>query len=170
MKTIKKIFLLSIVSVALLTQWCKKDMQGIKTDTMENPQSGDVISAKDGILRFKNKETFSTTLQKLSLMTKQQADSWEQKYNFTSQRAIFNKIAEAELVHDELAKKMEVAEALKLPQHSGLYFQYLNSGLIKENDDTYNYSIFSGYYAAVVNEKGLVVIENAIYQLTPTGM
>jgi hypothetical protein len=170
MKTLKKIFLLSTISVALLTPGCKKDMQGVKSDTMENPQSGGAISAKDGILRFKDKETFSTTVQKLSLMTKEQADAWEQKYNFTSQRAIFNKIAEAELAHDELAKKMEVAEALKLPQHSDLYRQYLNAGLIKENDDTYNYSIFSGFYAPVVNEKGIVVIDNAIYQLTSTGM
>jgi hypothetical protein len=160
---LKRAYLFGAVGATLAMVGCKKE-NGLP-DTHASV-STEAIRNEKGILVFKDKETFDSTLQKLSLMTREEADKWEKDFHFTSQRNIFNKIADAENEYDEYALKKTPEEIQAMPEHCDLYFHYFKNGLIKEENGTYNYSIFSGSYACVVNEQGLVAIDKTIIYLT----
>lgn len=152
---------------------CKKDIS--QTRDLSTPINSetqlDKISTKEGVLIFSDRKTFNATVEKLSLMTREQADSWEKTHHFVSQRNIFDKIADAEIKFFETSKDISPEEFSKMYHHSELYKYYLDQGIITEfekgtDDEYYNYSIYNGSYAKIVNKNGLIAINDTIYQLT----
>jgi hypothetical protein len=167
----KLLYLLMFVFVGVTS--CQKEELIQKNEEL-NTITQDV-TVKDGILCFKNKEVYKNTIEMLSKMDRVTADSWEKSKNFVSQRNIFDQIVDAEwklLVEPyEKMSTDELKKASTPATHSGLYEKCLKSGVIKkvrysDNTESYDYNLFSGFFAKVVNEEGLCAIGDTIFQLT----
>ena len=138
------------------------------------------VDSKNGVLIFKDDAAVKTILDELSLLTREERKHWEDQLDFESQLRIFGNIVDAELAIDEPYEAMTELErqnAPAPPEHSDLYYKYLDQGMIKvigDSDDpdyeSYDYTICFPYMASVVNADGIFIVGKTIYQLTSTSI
>lgn len=172
MKILKNLYPIAILlfAVVLLIGGCKKDTIELnKNNIIQNETNN--VTLKHGILNFSDRTTFEKIYSELIMMSKEQADEWEKKLGFVSQRYIFNQIVDAENAWNDKYQNYSQEELKKISPHSELYYKYVNNGLIKVFDEgteneSYNYSVFNPSYTYVINEQGFVAIGDSIYQLT----
>src|SRR5690606_20084031 len=141
---------------------CTKDQEIITSadqpqlPKIEEPTPGiaSSITVQNGLLNFQTLEDFRNTVLALNQMNPQDQLSWEKSLDFNSMQQIFNDIM--------------LAEFETSGSHSALYNEQLQNGLIVENntDGLYNLNLFNPAYATVLNENGMVIVDNSIYQFT----
>lgn len=165
----KNIVILIIISVVAI--WgCKKD-ELEKSNTINTKVQTEEVIVKEGILSFKDRKSFDQIYPKLVTMSGEESETWENKLGFISQRSIFNKVVDAEIAWDKKCQNLSKEEQKTVLRHSDLYYKYIKSGLFEitdkgTSDETYNYSVYNPTYTCVLNEKGVLIINDTIYQLT----
>jgi hypothetical protein len=107
----------------------------------------------NGILNFENAQDFRSTLLALNRMGLQGQLEWGQKLGFKSMLLKFNNIMLSE--HEQTGNA-----------HSDLYNEGMQTGFIVNDEQTglYKLAIFNPAYAPVLNEQGLVLVDNVLYQ------
>jgi len=165
----KKLFFFAIAVLAFAS--CKKEDTQLSGNNPDNQIDKADIYVQNNILSFKNREVFEKCYTKLITMSREQSEVWESSLGFVSQRSVFNKIVDAENEWDAKCRKLSKEVQQTCNPHSATYYNYLNKGLIKvvdkgTSDETYNYSVCNPIYTCVLNEEGLVIINDSIYQLS----
>lgn len=136
------------------------------------------VYSENGFLIFSSQKSMEETLNLLGSMSEEERRSWEAKHNFTSQMSIFHDIIIAELRLDEPYENLseEALKNVELPaEHSEIYYKNLSKGIIREFTDTdqtetYDYNTCAPYFASILNEDGLFVIQDTMYQFAPTAI
>ncbi|MFW5886607.1 MAG: hypothetical protein ACOCUL_02505, partial [Bacteroidota bacterium] len=156
---------------------CQKDELGVSQQA-DNVQLQEVVQpdvySNDGFLVFSNQTKLSETLNSLMQMSEIERRTWENKHNFKSQLSIFHDIVDAEIKLDEPYEDMseeELRNAIPPPEHSVLYYEYLDKCIINEiqlSDGTkiYDYSTCAPYLAAILDENGIFAVGDTMYQFT----
>ena len=125
------------------------------------------IPAIDGMLVFKSEQELSAALLAISRMDRAALDAWEREIGFVSQRNLF-----AQLIDSESKMEEEYEHSGETPpEHSEMYYKFLESGLIKvvadgTKDEHYDYNIGIPGLETVVNYDGIVAVGDIIYQVT----
>jgi hypothetical protein len=131
------------------------------------------ISVQHGMLVFSSAEAFEASTRYLQSLSGAEADAWERRLGFVSQRNIFDRIVQAEYAHFVAPYEKLSREALSRTSppvgHSATYAQYLERGVIREipdpSGDTYDYNLPSPALACVLNEEGFFAIGETVYQM-----
>lgn len=165
----KKLFLIiSVILVVMVS--CKKEeaMKPTNTNSITTQNSNEKIN--NTLLFFKDKSAFNNTLKFIQIKSREEIIAWEKTYNFTSMFEILNQVNDAENENE-----LKYINGEDVQEHSLLYFDKIKSGVIKEikYDDgstSFDYNIFDASVVNLVNEDGLVVIENQLYQYTESSL
>jgi hypothetical protein len=179
---LKPILILITVTFVTLQSCEKKEIVNPEDDfvlennydnlTIEDMPQIDVIN---GILHFQNNEEYNMFMTIASKLTSEERANYETGINFLSQQRIFEQIIEEELLIDEPYENLTEEEINNItvmpPLHSELYYSYLNSGIIKENNkgtdnEYYELSIFNPAIASVLNVDGIYSVGKSIFQIT----
>ena len=176
----KKLVVLAMVAVAITIFYgCQKDeLVGQLAD--EQPQAvlkTDVYGI-NGFLVFRNSKILSQTLNSLENMSEEERRNWEKKNFFVSQLTIFNNIVDAEIQLDAPYENMSAEELKNVkqpPLHSEVYYKFLNKGIIREyteSDGTelYDYSTCAPYLSAILDENGIFVVGDTMFQYTASAI
>ncbi len=165
MKNLKRLLNLAIM-VALIS--CEDQLS---TTNFENERED--VYAENGVLHFKNKEVFTLKLNELNSIERADREIWEAQYSsFVSLRKIYDDVVKAEWEISNYYEEISKAggEIPKAEVNSQKYVDALNNGSIKiikdKNGDYFNFNLYELHYAPVVNSKGLVVVNDTIYQYT----
>ena len=127
------------------------DLSSLET----NAALSDDVSVNQGILHFKQLSDFRSSLLALNRMNSQDRLLWEINLGFVSMQTIFNTI-----IHAEFEKGTVT--------HSDLYLEKMESRLIANDEKSglYKLNLFNPAYAYVLNEQGLVMVNNVLYHFT----
>jgi len=172
----KKLVLLAMVATMLtIFNGCQKDelVSQLADEQLQAAVKPDVYG-KNGFLVFSDSRKVSQTLNSLAKMSEEERKNWEKSHFFVSQQTIFHNIVNAELQLDVPYENMSVEElknAIPPAKHSEIYYKYLNEGIIKEfqfsdGTESYDYSTCAPYLASILNEDGLFVVNDTMYQFT----
>jgi hypothetical protein len=183
-KKMKKIygFLLPLLVVGGFWGCQKPTTEAINPDTTSQWEKR--MKSNNGVLAFSSWDDLDQA--KLEIDAKSFADlsKFGEKYGFTSQRYIFEKIVrleEEKLIALEKqypnVHSYEEAKALgiKKPEHTPDFFNAMNKGVIKvtedtENATTYFFSVIDPTLVSVLNEDGFVVVGDELCLYTETSM
>jgi len=137
------------------------------------------VSSIKGILVFSDQSTLDKTLDALSKMDRREREAWEENLNFVSQGTLYNQINDAEILleeeiygkYDENLSLTDLNELGVKEQHTTLYENYLRKGMIteiveKDGSKSFELAVIDPPLADVLNEDGLIIINNSIYQYT----
>ncbi len=174
----KKIILiimpLALVFAAFVFHSCEKEEVVSKNDSISPSEDGG-YSVNNGILVFNTLEAFDKTIDGIANLSDEDRLIWEETVGFKSQRRIVSEIIKAENEHDELcASKYNDKNIDSIDEsvfHSSVYNKYLNKGVISiinegTDDEYWDYSVFSISFIDFINEDGLYVIGDTLYQVT----
>ncbi len=176
---LKTVILLIAVTFVTLQSCEKKEFVKINE---EKPKIAEKIYSEEGILVFENQDVFNETVNSLANLSEAERRKWEEKLGFKSIFSIYNEINDAEIAlenelyagYDESLSKEELSKlGLPVDVHTDLYNKYINKGLIKEVKDTDGSEAFymntiDPVAALYTDENGLMVINDTLYQYTPT--
>jgi hypothetical protein len=156
---------------------CEKDLSYERTGTQKTKLNlTEEVCSKNGVLIFKDSLSLKKVMNNLAFMSRKEATKWEENFDFISQRTIFENIVDAELEIDEPYEKMTEEErknATLPPEHSQLYYEMLNYGIIKVIKDiedpeyeSYDFSVCLPFLTPILNKDGIFMTGNTIYQVT----
>jgi hypothetical protein len=98
---------------------CQKENIENKNDLKSDRQES--VFTKNGMLVFKNLESFEKTTNMISNFDDNQRENWEDLLGFESQRRIVSKIMKEELIHDSMCylwyKDVNVETISELEKH-----------------------------------------------------
>ena len=145
-----------LLSFVLILSACQEEILEIEPVKTEDF----TFEMLDGILSFEKEIDFlraAEAFPKDLSIHKQLKD-----IGFHSMKDVFEEIVQAEMAIEEV------------DAHSSLYEQHLRQGTIREKEYVYEGEIFKSYspavyrlaFAPLITEKGLVIIEDKMYQLT----
>ncbi len=173
----RKFLVFAIVAVALtIFNGCQKSDEQVLIGAQPQAVVKPDVYSKNGFLVFSNQQELSKTLNSLAQMTEKERKLWEGKHSFTSQMSMFHNIINAELKLDEPYENMsdeELKNAIPPAEHSAIYYKSLEKGIIKEYKDSdgssmYDYSTCAPYLASVLNDEGIFMVGDTMYQYTPS--
>jgi len=180
MKTIIYKLLWSFSIVLLITS-CSKEVQVANEQFTQEQSTLDMksISISQGVLKFNSRADFKNTLKALNGKSVNFVLDWNKSLGFRSQEAIFQEIIEAEnIVRDKQAAGLDPDITLKefldaglTWDHSPIYIEYINKGLIIEMTDHdgckwFKHNVLNPTYMPLLNEEGFVVLGDTLYQFT----
>ena len=168
----KKILSITLVFLFLLNS-CKKEVLHNSSTNSENTSTIQHSLKRQGlnILEFESEQALQDTL--LFLRGKDDAflDTWEVQKGFTSMRKIFNEVAEAEIQvankYENLPPQALAALQNKPVEHSQKAILHKNMLVTRNTDDGAQYyekNIHTDELSRVVNEDGIVIVGDKIYQ------
>lgn len=177
MKTLKIIVLLGIILSMLFA--CGRKL--IPQITYEKPQEisnwQEKINNAKGVLQFSSWSELEYISEQIENLDFSKLEELSKQKDFYSQLFLYKKVqAEEERIEDITFKKYENLTDkefknlnLPYPEHTGIYQKYVQSGMIKvqEDSDTANVYLLSSSspdIAAVLNEQGVVIVADTIYQ------
>ena len=145
------------------------------SDNHQKLKLQDNIETINGVLIFKNSTILKQTLNVVLKMSFEEYNSWTRENNFISLQLIYHDIIKAEEIIDEPYESLSELERLNIdppPEHSELYFKYLDEGLIKEVTDKEDGSIYYELNSScpslspILNQQGIYVVGDTIIQCT----
>lgn len=177
MRKLKETFLALLFFCSVLSS-CRKEDNLVKQIPHSNDAATGEFVVKNGMFCFNSMDSYHKTLDLLDKMGDAEAEKWEASIGITTQRRIFNKIvqAENELLlnpYENIKEEDALASAKPKQEHSNLYYEYLNKGLIKvlyqgTIDEYFDYAVVNPALAKIINAEGFLAIGNTLYQLTST--
>jgi len=162
-----------IVLLVLLFSGCTEEMVELDTPTNQ--------STEKGTLKFADYGEFSAKAAELNNMPTEQLKNWCSENGVITQELLFRSVNIQEELHEQqvvnvLGKDIELDDLLSrdIDPHSDLYYTMLERGVIVEltEDDgstSYKARIFNPVYMSVLNEEGLVIINNELYSFNESG-
>ena len=172
----KKLVLFALLATGLtIFNGCLKDEIMLQKEDL-NHQGKKVpeVFEKNGILIFSDHNDVSAMLSMNQSMPDKERRIWENKHNFYSQLSLFNDVVIAEeqffLPYESMSEE-ELSGITLTQKHSDIYSDYLVKGIIKEyvEEDgltSYDYSTCAPYLASILNENGIFMVADTMYQFT----
>lgn len=169
----KKLIYCAVITIFIVG--CRKnDPQNVATNAKNNAMSETAIRERGlNIPKFENEDALQNTLILLQDKEDTFLDSWEKQKGFTSMRKIFNEINEAEIQMDAKYEGLSPEELAKLEgqpiEHSKEAMMHQDMLVICDTDDGgqyYDKNIHTNTLAKVVNEDGMMIVGDKIYQHT----
>lgn len=176
-KEMKKLILFAMtVAVLGIFNACEKsdDLIDKRIDAQSQKTVKPDVYSKNGFLIFLNQKSMEETLNTLEGMSEEERRFWEKENNFTSQMSMFHDIIIAELKLDEPYENLSEEELKNVelpPLHSDAYYNSLQKGFIKkihysDGTELYDYSTCAPFLTSILNEDGIFVIGDTMYQFT----
>jgi hypothetical protein len=173
----KKLVLYAMVVAGLsIFNACQKSNELIdqSIDVQQQEAVKPDVYSKNGFLIFSNQKSMEETLNTLEGMSEEERRFWEKEHNFTSQMSMFHDIIIAELKLDEPYENLSEEELKNVelpPLHSDVYYNSLQKGFIKkihysDGTELYDYSTCAPFLTSILNEDGIFVIGDTMYQFT----
>lgn len=143
---------------------CSKNLELVPS--LEDESSTE-IQLKNGILVFPSRIVLSEVLG-----GKEDVQMNQFVEVFASQKDMMDEVMQAELEYIAYLDTLKIEAFEKVSQHSRVYNDYLQQGIIKQffyNDNTYSYdlNLADAFYAKVVNKEGFFAVGDTIFQITP---
>ncbi|NJN33581.1 MAG: hypothetical protein HC817_04335 [Saprospiraceae bacterium] len=165
---------------------CQKESQNILIPNSATSNSPTIekeflsphnVSLQNGMLVFPSRRVLDSTLYEIATSNIRSIDNWEQEIGLTTHRRIFQQVIAAEDSLEQTYISMSGEQrdnALVKPQpHSDLYDYAIKKHFIKVITDKsdgskyFDYAVIDPSMAAVINEFGLIKVENIIYEYSP---
>lgn len=132
------------------------------------PTESSGISVQAGILVFGDANSFEHISHWLEGLDSPQADAWEDRIGFVSQRRLFDQVVEAEyeiyLGPYENASDEQLQHLTPPQGHSAIYGRCLTAGVIQAIGDTYDYAVSRRSLVRVIDEHGFFVVGDTLFQ------
>jgi hypothetical protein len=144
--------------------------QGLALRGFQPSQNIEVI---DGILSFDNRMAVDVTLLELAKANRDDIVLWEKQMGIRTPASIFYDIIHAEdsvnNYYSNLSESEQDYWRKQAPVHSEIYYKALKSGHIRlvpdgEGGEYFDLNLYDNSYAAVLNEDGIIIVDNVIYQ------
>lgn len=170
----KKLVVYAMVAAALtIFNGCQKN-ELVRQLADEQPQAvvKPNVYVENGFLVFRDHKSVSETLRNNEMMTEKERILWERNHNFYSQLSMFNEIVNAELLlvlpYENMSEE-ELKQVVPPPIHSDTYYSFLKKEIIKEyaesdGSTSYEYSTSAPYLASILDENGIFMVADTMYQ------
>lgn len=123
-------------------------------------------AVQQGVLTFRDKQSFTDLLDKLKDKTSEQLNDWESQMGFKSLRALHEEaVAKEEVFLQEIAEKNPGNTTLTRRELGYTKFttDFIRKGLFNVNEfETFDINVTAPHYAKIVNRDGVFRIGNSI--------
>jgi hypothetical protein len=172
----KKLVLFALLATGLtIFNGCQKDELIVRNEDFNHQvKKTPEVFEKNGILIFTDHNDVSEILRINQSMQEKERRMWENNHNFYSQLSLFNDVVIAEeqfyLPYENMSEE-ELSGITLAQKHSDMYSDYLVKGIIKEyvEEDgltSYDYSTCAPYLVSILNENGIFMVADTMYQFT----
>jgi hypothetical protein len=161
-----------ILFLLLLFSGCNEEIVELDTTTIQ--------SLQNSTLTFADYGEFSAKAAELNNMTIEQLENWCSENGVITQELLFRNLHIQEELHEQKVINdfgnditLDELKSKEIDPHSDLYYQLIDKGIIEELDEdgstSYKAKIFNPVYMSVLNEDGLVVINNELFCFNESG-
>jgi len=135
----------------------------------------ELVDVKHGMLVFDNRNAFDATLKILDGMNALERKAWEESVGFKSYDRLISEIVEAQIALNEKYEKLPKEEQLALLENENyekfahITKKHIENGVVKIEKDENNeehLNFADPLFPKLINEKGLVILNNNIIQYT----
>lgn len=146
----------------------------VSSQVVSNPE----FDVKSGLLNFSSHGALTATVAYLNGLSPDEYSAWADKYGITTQRSIFEELVIEESKLDDYhstLKEKGLRSTVGLKEHTDLYYEMLNKGIIKEFTDSEGYSEYAyancdPMMSSILNDKGCFMVNDTLIYVSPTSI
>ncbi len=131
------------------------------------------VAVQNGMLVFPSRAVLDSTLYEIATSSINSINEWENKVGLTTHRRVFQQVIASEdsleQVYESMPDEQKESFRVKPQPHSDYYNHAIKNNFIKVVTDKsdgskyFDYAVVDPSMASVINEYGLVKVDNIIY-------